>query len=80
MRKTYNVIKYNKYFLDSSPHGITFNSFICSASQWTGLHMIVTSVMKELKRSLVYLSGDPNLSNALLFLEYEYRSRYKSYR
>ena len=29
---------------------------ICSANQWTGLYMIETSVMKELKKALLHAS------------------------
>ena len=37
-----------EFFHDGSPHHIETNLLICSANQWTGYHMIGTSVMNKL--------------------------------
>ena len=43
-----------KLFHDGGPYHIETSPLICSANQWSGFYMIGTSVMKELRITLIY--------------------------
>ena len=48
-RKRFRV----RLFHDIGPYRIKSSALICRANQWTGLYMIGTTVMKELKLSMI---------------------------
>ena len=43
-----------KLFRGGGPYHIETSPLICSANQWSGFYMIGTSVMKELRITLIY--------------------------
>ena len=43
----YPFINFLWLFHDGCPYHIETSSIICSANQWTGLHLIETSIMKQ---------------------------------